>query len=279
MSGNPAVNPGKIVSRGRKVAHAVSDDAKTNAGPRKPGAEMNSQKGKKVTKVTIQAVQKKAGPGSHKILYDATTGTHKSEPNDDMADAHNPHKHAGIESYLLSHKAKHGARKAVPKPGKTAAPKTLKHPRVQAQKGADEKRTGVHKGMKRGFVADIEEETKKNRDFRRVLYTGTHCQIVVMRLKPMEDIGMETHDDVDQFFRFEEGQGSVVINGKKHAVKNGGGVIVPCGAEHNVINTSKTADLKLYTIYSPPNHQDMVVRKTKQDALAKEEHFTGKTTE
>ena len=279
MSDNPSVNPGKTVRPGRKAAHAVSDDAKTNAGPRKPGAEMNTQKGKKVTKVTTRTVQKNAGMGSHKILYDATTGGHKSEPDDDMADAHNPHKHAGIESYLLSHDAKTGARKAVVKHGKTDAPKTLKKSGVQVQKGADEKKTGVHKGMKRGFVADIEEETKKNRDFRRVLYTGTHCQIVVMRLKPMEDIGMETHDDVDQFFRFEEGQGSVVINGRKHAVKNGGGVIVPCGSEHNLTNTSKTADLKLYTIYSPPNHRDKVVRKTKQDALAKEEHFNGKTTE
>jgi mannose-6-phosphate isomerase-like protein (cupin superfamily) len=279
MSDNPSVNPGKTVRPGRKAAHAVSDDAKTNAGPRKSGAEMNTQKGKKVTKVTTRTVQKNAGMGSHKILYDATTGGHKSEPDDDMADAHNPHKHAGIESYLLSHDAKTGARKAVVKHGKTDAPKTLKKSGVQVQKGADEKKTGVHKGMKRGFVADIEEETKKNRDFRRVLYTGTHCQIVVMRLKPMEDIGMETHDDVDQFFRFEEGQGSVVINGRKHAVKNGGGVIVPCGSEHNVTNTSKTADLKLYTIYSPPNHRDKVVRKTKQDALAKEEHFNGKTTE
>ena len=279
MSDNPAVKPGKTVRPDRKAAHAVPDDKKINAGSRKSGAEMNAQKGKKVTKATTRTVQKNAGLGSHKILYDATTGVHKSEPDDEMADAHNPHKHAGIESYLLSHDAKTGASKAGVKHGKTDAPKTLKQTGVKIQKGADEKKTGVHKGMKRGFVADIEEETKKNRDFRRVLYTGEHCQIVVMRLKPMEDIGMETHDDIDQFFRFEEGQGSVVINGKKHAVKNGGGVIVPCGSEHNVTNTSKTADLKLYTIYSPPNHRDMVVRKTKQDALAKEEHFDGKTTE
>jgi mannose-6-phosphate isomerase-like protein (cupin superfamily) len=133
--------------------------------------------------------------------------------------------------------------------------------------------------MKIGFIADIEKETKKNTDFRRVLYTGEKSQFVLMCLQPMEDIGMETHNDIDQFFRFEEGHGTVVINGKEHAVKDGSGVIVPCGSKHNVLNTSKTDVLKLYTIYSPPNHLDKVVRKTKQDALAKEEHFDGKTTE
>jgi len=133
--------------------------------------------------------------------------------------------------------------------------------------------------MKIGFVADIEKETKENTDFRRVLYTGEKSQFVLMCLRPMEDIGMETHNDIDQFFRFEEGHGTVVINGKEHAVKDGSGVIVPCGSKHNVLNTSKTDVLKLYTIYSPPNHLDKVVRKTKQDALAKEEHFDGKTTE
>jgi mannose-6-phosphate isomerase-like protein (cupin superfamily) len=133
--------------------------------------------------------------------------------------------------------------------------------------------------MKKGFVADIEEETIKNTDFRRVLYTGKYCQLVLMCLKPGEEIGEETHDDVDQFFRFEEGKGVVVIDGVKHAVKDGSGVIVPCGAKHNVKNTSKTSNLKLYTIYSPPEHHDKVVRKTRQEALAREEHFNGKTTE
>lgn len=133
--------------------------------------------------------------------------------------------------------------------------------------------------MKKGFSADLEAETRKNTDFRRVLYTGKYSQLVLMRLRPGEDIGMETHDDVDQFFRFEEGEGVVVIDDTRHAVKDGSGVIVPSGAKHNVTNTSKTADLKLYTIYSPPEHQDKVVRKTKQEALAKEEHFDGKPTE
>jgi mannose-6-phosphate isomerase-like protein (cupin superfamily) len=133
--------------------------------------------------------------------------------------------------------------------------------------------------MKKGFAANLEEETKKNTDFRRVLYTGKYSQLVLMCLKQKEDIGEETHDDVDQFFRFEEGEGVVVIDGTKHVVKDGTGVIVPSGAKHNVINTSSTKTLKLYTIYSPPEHMDKVVRKTKQEAIAKEEHFDGKPTE
>lgn len=133
--------------------------------------------------------------------------------------------------------------------------------------------------MKKGFVADIEKETKKNTDFRRVLYTGKFSQLVLMSLKPGEEIGEEVHDDVDQFFRFEEGEGAVVIDDAEHTVKDGSAVVVPSGAKHNVLNTSKTADLKLYTIYSPPEHQDKVVRKTRKEALDKEEHFDGKTTE
>jgi mannose-6-phosphate isomerase-like protein (cupin superfamily) len=138
---------------------------------------------------------------------------------------------------------------------------------------------GQVKEMKKGFAANLEEETTKNTDFRRVLYTGKFSQLVLMCLRPMEDIGEETHDDVDQFFRFEEGEGVVVIDGVKNVVKDGSGVIVPSGAKHNVVNTSKTKNLKLYTIYSPPEHQDKVVRKTKQEALAREEHYNGKPTE
>ncbi|MCK9297694.1 MAG: cupin domain-containing protein [Methanoculleus sp.] len=133
--------------------------------------------------------------------------------------------------------------------------------------------------MKKGFATDIETETVKNTDFRRVLYTSNFSQLVLMRLKPGEEIGAEVHDDIDQFFRFEEGEGVVVIDGTEHAVKDGSAVIVPNGANHNVINTSKTADLKLYTIYSPPEHQDKVVAKTREEAMAHEEHFDGKTTE
>ena len=133
--------------------------------------------------------------------------------------------------------------------------------------------------MKKGFSANLEAETRKNTDFRRVLYTGKFSQLVLMCLKPKEEIGEETHDDVDQFFRFEEGEGVVIIDGTKHPVKDGSGVVVPSGAKHNVVNTSRTKVLKLYTIYSPPEHQDKVVRKTRQEAMAKEEHFKGKTTE
>jgi mannose-6-phosphate isomerase-like protein (cupin superfamily) len=131
----------------------------------------------------------------------------------------------------------------------------------------------------KGYVTNLERETKKNADFRRVLYTGKHSQLVLMSLKPGEEIGEETHEGVDQFFRFESGEGKVVIDGVEHPVKDGNGVIVPAGARHNVINTSKRANLRLYTIYSPPEHQDGVVRHTKNEAMATEEHFDGQTTE
>ena len=130
-----------------------------------------------------------------------------------------------------------------------------------------------------GYVIPIERETRKNADFRRVLYTGKHSQLVLMSLKPGEEIGEETHEDVDQFFRFEAGVGNVIIDGVEHHVKEGNGVIVPAGARHNVVNTSKRANLRLYTIYSPPEHQDRVVRHTKKEAMASEEHFDGQTTE
>ena len=128
-------------------------------------------------------------------------------------------------------------------------------------------------------MGDIEIETTKNTDFRRVLYTGKYSQLVLMSIKPGEEIGEETHEDVDQFFRFEEGEGKVIIDGVEHRVKDGKGVIVPAGARHNVINTSKLVDLRLYTIYSPPEHQDGIVRHTKKEAMASEEHFDGRTTE
>ena len=131
----------------------------------------------------------------------------------------------------------------------------------------------------KGYVVHLELETKKNADFRHVLYTGKHSQLVLMTLKPGEEIGEETHDDVDQFFRFEVGEGKVVIDGVEHRVRDGSGVIVPAGARHNVINSSKRANLRLYTIYSPPEHQDGVVRHTKKEATASEEHFDGRTTE
>jgi mannose-6-phosphate isomerase-like protein (cupin superfamily) len=131
----------------------------------------------------------------------------------------------------------------------------------------------------RGYVVVVEKETKKNTDFRRVLYTGKHSQLVLMSLKPGEEIGEEIHQDVDQFFRFEKGEGKVIIDGIEHLVRDGYAVVVPAGARHNVVNTSKRANLKLYTIYSPPEHQDGVVRHTKKEAMASEEHFDGRTTE
>ncbi len=131
--------------------------------------------------------------------------------------------------------------------------------------------------MKKGFVQNIEEVTLTNSDFRRVLYTGKYSQLVLMNLRPGEEIGSEVHHDVDQFFRFEKGEGKVVIDGAEHLVSDGVAVIVPAGAEHNVVNTSTTDDLKLYTIYSPAEHKDGTIAATKADVV--EEHFDGTTTE
>jgi mannose-6-phosphate isomerase-like protein (cupin superfamily) len=128
----------------------------------------------------------------------------------------------------------------------------------------------------KGFVGDIEELTEKNDDFRRVLYTGKHLQLVLMALKPGEEIGEEVHEDRDQFFRVEEGEGEVMIDGKRHAVKDDDAIVVPAGARHNVVNTGEES-LKLYTLYGPPEHRDGVVQATKADVT--EEHFDGKTTE
>lgn len=122
-----------------------------------------------------------------------------------------------------------------------------------------------------GYIDNIEDRTKENSNFRKVLYTGTHMQLVVMSLKPGEDIGVEVHDSVDQFFRVEQGQGKVVMNGEESEVKEEMVFIVPAGVEHNVINTSETADLKIYTIYAPPNHPAETVHVTREDAMAAEE--------
>jgi mannose-6-phosphate isomerase-like protein (cupin superfamily) len=131
----------------------------------------------------------------------------------------------------------------------------------------------------KGYVITLEKETEKNGDFRRVLYTGKHSQLVLMSIKPGEEIGEETHENVDQFFRFERGEGKVIIDGVEHRIKDGDGVIVPAGARHNVVNISKRVNLRLYTIYSPPEHQDGVLRHTKKEAMVSEEHFDGRTTE
>jgi len=131
----------------------------------------------------------------------------------------------------------------------------------------------------KGFKDSIEKLTLENESFRRVLYTAKHSQLVLMSLKPEEEIGLETHSDTDQFFRFEKGFGKVFIDGVEQLVGDGDAVIVPAGAQHNVINTSSSDPLKLYTIYSPAHHKDGIVHQTKEQALAEEEHFEGKTTE
>jgi len=131
----------------------------------------------------------------------------------------------------------------------------------------------------KGFNTNIEKDTLENSNFRKVLYTGKHCQLVLMSLKPMEEIGMEVHADNDQFFRFEAGQGKCIIDGNEYALTDGSVIIVPAGAEHNIINVSETEDLKLYTLYSPAHHKDGVVRATKEEATADGPEFDGVTTE
>lgn len=131
----------------------------------------------------------------------------------------------------------------------------------------------------KGFKNNIEKDTVENKNFRKVMYSGKHLQLVVMNLKPGEDIGEEIHKDTDQFFRFESGTGKCIIDGNEYRVKEGDAVIVPSGAKHNVINTSSSAELKLYTIYAPPHHKDGIVRATKVEAEKNAPEFDGKTTE
>jgi mannose-6-phosphate isomerase-like protein (cupin superfamily) len=131
----------------------------------------------------------------------------------------------------------------------------------------------------KGFAGNIEKDTIENKNFRKVLYTGKHCQLVLMSLQPKEEIGLETHPQNDQFFRFEQGEGKCFIDGNEYTVADGVGIIVPAGAKHNVINTSASKELKMYTIYSPPHHKDGILRKTKKEAEAAEADFDGKTTE
>lgn len=121
-----------------------------------------------------------------------------------------------------------------------------------------------------GYIADIEKETKENTNFRKVLFTGPQSQLVVMSLKPGEDIGEEVHNNIDQFIRVEEGEGKAVLNGEETVIKDDWAIVVPAGAKHNVINTSQDKDLKLYTIYSPAEHKDGTIHKTKEEAMADE---------
>ena len=122
------------------------------------------------------------------------------------------------------------------------------------------------------YYGQIEDLTENNTYFRQVLWTGKHCQLVVMCLKPQEEIGEEVHGDVDQFFRIEEGKAKFVIDGAEYIAKDGDAVIVPAGANHNVINVSATEELKLYTIYSPANHPDGTIHHNKAEAMAAEAH-------
>ncbi|AUB80196.1 cupin domain-containing protein [Candidatus Thiodictyon syntrophicum] len=129
----------------------------------------------------------------------------------------------------------------------------------------------------KGYVKDLEGVAVENEDFRRVLYTAKNCQLVVMALKPKEDIGMEVHQ-LDQFFHVKEGSGVALVDGVSTAIRPGFAVLVPAGTQHNIINTGTVA-LKLYTLYAPPNHRDGVIHHTRADAQADHEHFNGQTTE
>lgn len=131
--------------------------------------------------------------------------------------------------------------------------------------------------MMKGYIQDIEALSIKNDEFRQVLYTAKHCQLVLMALKPKEEIGVEVHK-LDQFFRVEAGTGEAVLDGVRTSIREGFAVIVPAGTNHNIINTG-SVPLKLYTVYSPPNHRDGVVHHTRIEAEADTEHFDGKTTE
>lgn len=130
----------------------------------------------------------------------------------------------------------------------------------------------------KGYVANIEKVAEENNNFRKVLYTARYSQLVVMSLNPGEEIGSEVHD-LDQFIRIEDGNGRAVLDGAEHAIESGFAIVIPAGTRHNVIN-SPEKPMKLYTIYSPPEHRDGVVHRKKEDAVADEgDHFNGKTTE
>lgn len=133
--------------------------------------------------------------------------------------------------------------------------------------------------MKKGYKNNIEALTLQNENFRKVLYTAEYCQLVLMSLAPGEEIGSEAHEDGDQFFRFEKGEGKVIVNETEYIIGDGDSVIVPAGATHNVINTSTSETLKLYTIYAPPHHKDGITRLTREEAMADGPEFDGATTE
>lgn len=129
------------------------------------------------------------------------------------------------------------------------------------------------------FHTNIEHDAITNGKFRKVLYTGKHMQLVLMTLQPKEEVGLETHHDNDQFFRFEKWMGLCTIDGNEYAVKDGSAIIIPAGSKHNIINTSETETLHMYTIYSPAHHKDGIIRVTKAEAEANEAEFDGVTSE
>jgi len=131
----------------------------------------------------------------------------------------------------------------------------------------------------KGFSTNITRDVMQNSNFRKVLYTGMHLQVVLMSLKPGEEIGEKIHNANDQFFRFESGQGKCIINGTEYQVMDGDVIVIPAGAKHNVINTGSAAELKMYTIYAPPHHKDGIVRSSKAEAEDFPEKFDGVTTE
>jgi mannose-6-phosphate isomerase-like protein (cupin superfamily) len=131
----------------------------------------------------------------------------------------------------------------------------------------------------KGFKANIEKAAVENNNFRKVLYTSRHSQLVLMSLRPKEEIGEETHPDNDQFFRIESGNGKCIIDGNEYEMEAGDAVVIPAGAKHNVINSDNVAELKMYTIYSPAHHKDGITRTTKKEAETNAPEFDGVTTE
>ena len=127
-----------------------------------------------------------------------------------------------------------------------------------------------------GYIVDIEKKSVENDNFREVLFTGPQVQLVVMSLGPGEEIGVETHDDTDQFIRVEAGKGKAILDGKEHDLQDGSAVVIPAGTRHNIVNSSQREPLKLYTIYSPPEHPDGTIHKSKAEAEAYEEEQHGK---
>ena len=130
----------------------------------------------------------------------------------------------------------------------------------------------------KGYVGDIEKETEENQNFRKVIYTAKNSQLVLMSLRPGEEIGAEVHH-LDQFIRVEKGRGKAILDGVPYDLKSGYAILVPAGAKHNIVNTSASEEMKLYTLYAPPNHRDHVIHKTKAQAEADNEHFDGKLSE